>query len=699
MAIGSLSSERRTVTVAASLRTPAAASLSFAAAQNATTALVSAQLPTGARVPTSFTAALTPLGGGTPVVFTSADRHVLFYGLAPNTTYTVAAVATFAGNVSEPVLGSLAFSTPDLNATLSLSVLNPTGAYTAQALIRFLADGPPPANYTLTLTPAGAGGAAVTATCADPASCSIRGLAQGTTYTAVATATLPDGSATAPSATAALATAADTSSRRPPFLASVDSFATTYSAGVLAITKLSYFAPTDYTVYVLPLNGDPPASAICDTPDACSLKRLRQGTDYLVRSLLVVVVVLALALLLLLFPLLLLPPLRAAGSRRRVHSSLEKLTLLPPPSPLLSPQAWAVGNLPDGTRLPTPTGSFRTPPLSQPIIRSAAVISPTEMMVVISTAIVGDLPDNYTLTLTPLDKGYSPIVGTFANPVLYFVGLAPGLTYNLSALATYADGRVEVVLDGVSGSREVSTPTAEPPLTISTANPTGPTTVQVSIAVYLDPPPVEYLVLFTSQDSSPSVRASCRDPAQCLVAGLQPDTTYAVMVMGSMADGSVVPAAGTASVSTPTDGAYGSQISPIIASTSSSSGTEGSVSILWPDASTPGPATYFLLLSPVTGEAPSTQTCASNATNTNATALSPAANSTASAAPAGNTTTCDLNGLTPGSTYVVSPPPAWPPRSGEGPAPEQAGSLPPATESPPPPPMAACVRRCRCSAC
>ena len=284
MAIGSLSSDRRTITVAASLRTPAAATLAFAAAQNATTALVSAQLPTGTREPTSFTAALTPSDGGAPIVFTSSDRHVLFYGLAANTTYAVSATASFAGNITEPVLGSLTFSTPDLNATLCLSVLTPTGANTAQVMIVPLGDGPKPSNYTVTLAPSGSN-ATVTVTCIDPTSCSVAGLAQGTTYTAVATATLPDGSTTAPSAASAMATPADVSSRRPAFLATVDSFATTYSSAVLAITKLSYYEPTDYTVFVLPLNGDPGASAICTTPVGCSLKRLRQGTTYLVRLL------------------------------------------------------------------------------------------------------------------------------------------------------------------------------------------------------------------------------------------------------------------------------------------------------------------------------------------------------------------------------------------------------------------------------
>lgn len=258
------------------------------------------------------------------------------------------------------------------------------------------------------------------------------------------------------------------------------------------------------------------------------------------------------------------------------------------------------------------------------------------MEVVISAPILGAIPRNFTLTATPYAAGSLPVVTTDLGPVLHVGNLSPGLLYKLSATATLPGGRVVPVSESQFGMRDVSGPKPSAPFSIALVTPTGPTSARVAMRVSGTPPPT-YIAYFTAADRvSPGIHGKCAEPSSCLVQGLQPDTTYTVLAVGVLSDGSLVPAEGVASITTPTDGTEGLQPSPTISS-ATRRGSKGSVLISWL-GSGPRPARYVVFVSPLSDEMPLSdkagpmQTCLSR----------------------GSSTTCPFSDLRPSTDYLVS---------------------------------------------
>jgi hypothetical protein len=153
--------------VESSLVTPAAPAIESATANTPTTAIVGIEPPTSGPLPVNYTVTLTPVGGGTPIVVTSPTPIVDFSGLAPGTTYTVAASAKLPDGSTVPVEGSPQVTTPGGPTSPALSTATPTGPTTGQVTVAPPTSGTQPSTYTVTLTPAG-GGSPITVTCANP---------------------------------------------------------------------------------------------------------------------------------------------------------------------------------------------------------------------------------------------------------------------------------------------------------------------------------------------------------------------------------------------------------------------------------------------------------------------------------------------------------------------------------------------------
>ena len=284
-ATGNLPDGSRTPTAESSLVTPDAPEITSATADTPTTAIVGIEPPTSGPLPTSYTVTLTPVGGGTPITVTSPTPIVDFAGLTPNTTYTVAAVATLPGGATVPVEGTRTISTPAGPTSPALTTATPTGPTTGAVTIEPPTSGPIPTSYTVTLSPVG-GGSPITVTCINPDDCPITGLAPDTTYTVSAVGNLPGGGTTPASGTASLTTP-DSGSDSPTASPTItDTSATSPTSGTVVIAPPAVGPlPTNYTVTLTPVDGGSPITVVCTTPSSCPVSGLAPDTTYIVRPL------------------------------------------------------------------------------------------------------------------------------------------------------------------------------------------------------------------------------------------------------------------------------------------------------------------------------------------------------------------------------------------------------------------------------
>ena len=263
------------------------------------------------------------------------------------------------------------------------------------------------------------------------------------------------------------------------------------------------------------------------------------------------------------------------------------------------------------------------PPPPAAKIASATADSPTTAIVGIEPPTTGPLPTSYTVTLTPVG-GSPPITVTSRAPVVDFFGLAPAITYTVTAVAKMPNGSMVPV----KGSPKVSTPAGPTSPALSTATPTGPTTGSVTIEPPTSgPQPTSYTVTLTPTGGGSPVVVTCADPDDCPVTGLTPDTTYTVKAVGNLPGSGTTPASGTASIITPDDGSDSPTASPTITQSKANSPTDGTI-VIAPPAVGPLPANYTVTLTPVAGGSPVIVTCSTPSN-------------------------CPAPGLTPDTTYLV----------------------------------------------
>ena len=265
--------------------TPDAPEITSATADTPTTAIVGIEPPTSGPLPTSYTVTLTPVGGGSPIAVTSPTPVVDFSGLAPNTIYTVTAVATLPGGAVILVEGSPTVSTPAGPTSPALSTATPTGPTTGSVTIKPPTSGPQPTSYTVTLTPVG-GGSPVVVTCADPDDCPVTGLTPDTTYTVKAVGNLPGSGTTPASGTASIITPDDGSDSPTASPTITQSKANSPTDGTIVIAPPAVGPlPATYTVTLTPVAGGSPVIVTCSTPSNCPAPGLTPDTTYLVRAL------------------------------------------------------------------------------------------------------------------------------------------------------------------------------------------------------------------------------------------------------------------------------------------------------------------------------------------------------------------------------------------------------------------------------
>ena len=265
--------------------------------------------------------------------------------------------------------------TPDAPEITSATADTPT---TAIVGIEPPTTGPLPTSYTVTLTPVG-GGSAIVVTSPTPV-VDFAGLAPSTTYAVSAVATLPGGAVIPVEGSPTVSTPAGPTS--PALTTATPTGPTTGS--VTIEPPASGPQPTSYTVTLTPVGGGSPIVVTCANVDDCPVTGLTPDTTYTIT---------------------------------------------------------AVGKLPGGGSTPASgTASIITPddgsdsPTASPTITHAQANSPTTGTVVIAPPAVGPLPNNYTVTLTPVTGG-SPVTVTCSTPSKCAVaGLTPDTTYLVCAL-------------------------------------------------------------------------------------------------------------------------------------------------------------------------------------------------------------------------------------------------------------------------
>ena len=232
-------------------------------------------------------------------------------------------------------------------------------------------SGPLPVSYTVTLTPTN-GGSPITVT-SPTIVADFAGLTPNTTYTATATARLPDNTVVPVEG----ARTVSTPGASAPSLSTATPTGPT-TGSVTIEPPVGGPIPTSYTVTLVPEGGGSPITASCSNPKDCPVTGLTPGTTY-------------------------------------------KVT--------------AVGKLPGGGSVPatgvasitTPTDGSPGP--SSPTIPHTSAQSPTTGTVVIAPPPTGSQPTNYTVTLTPVTGG-TPVTVTCSTPSSCPVtGLTPDTLY------------------------------------------------------------------------------------------------------------------------------------------------------------------------------------------------------------------------------------------------------------------------------
>ena len=341
-----------------------------------TSAVLTATPPTQGGPFASYTFTATPVGGGTPVQVTCPSPVACTVnGLQPGVLYDVVVSAKTTSGSTTPISNSIPLILP-LEPKAQLESATADTPTTALVGIEPPTTGPLPVSYTVTLTPVG-GGTPITVTTTGLIA-DFSGLAPGTTYTATAVATMPDG--TTKPVLGSLPVSTPVSYNAPALTTSTPTGPTT---GAVTIDPPNTLVqPTSYTVTLTPAGGGSPIKVTCANPDDCPVTGLTPDTTYTVV---------------------------------------------------------AVGNLPGGGTTPASgTGSIITPTSGangtdpSPRITDTAATSPFAGTVSIAAPASGPQPTNYTVTLTPIDGG-APITVTCSTPASCPVtGLTPDTTYLVS---------------------------------------------------------------------------------------------------------------------------------------------------------------------------------------------------------------------------------------------------------------------------
>lgn len=184
---------------------------------------------------------------------------------------------------------------------------------------------------------------------------------------------------------------------------------------------------------------------------------------------------------------------------------------------------------------------------SGPAITDARAAGPSDADVVL-TPPPGTLPDSYTVVLCPRPAGSAPCVTqtcpTASCPVS---GLQPGTGYDVTATAS-----VDGVDTPASNSATLTTPAADAPV-LTAADDTSSST---GFAEGAAPPGAAFTqYTFAARPlAGGAVVVIISATPSVVFTGLLPATQYEVSLVGTLPDGSSVPAPNTISFVTPADG-------------------------------------------------------------------------------------------------------------------------------------------------
>ena len=166
--------------------------------------------------------------------------------------------------------------------------------------------------------------------------------------------------------------------------AMTSTIATTATTALLSANPPKAGGPfTSYTFTAVPKGGGAPVTVTCPTPTNCPMKGLAPGTSYDVS----------------------------------VTARASSGTQSPASSPI----------------------DLVTPAIGAPAITSAAATGPTQGTSTATPPATGGPWTSYTFTATLIGGG-APVVVTSATPFATFNGLSPGATYDVSVIATGANG-------------------------------------------------------------------------------------------------------------------------------------------------------------------------------------------------------------------------------------------------------------------
>lgn len=160
----------------------------------------------------------------------------------------------------------------------------------------------------------------------------------------------------------------------------------------------------------------------------------------------------------------------------------------------------------------------------------------------------GTTPDSYTVVLCPQPAGSAPcITQTCPTATCPVAGLQPGTVYDVSATASVAG-----VDTPASNSATLTTPDADAPV-LTAADDTSAST---GFAAGAAPPGAAFTqYTFTARPLGGGALVVVISPTPAVVfTGLLPATQYEVSMVGTLPDGSTVPAPNTISFVTPADG-------------------------------------------------------------------------------------------------------------------------------------------------
>ena len=175
----------------------------------------------------------------------------------------------------------------------------------------------------------------------------------------------------------------------------------------------------------------------------------------------------------------------------------------------------------------------------------AVAISPTSAQATIfpNAGISGP----YTVTATPVGGG-SPVTVTCATPDCQLTGLAPGTTYTVAVSGiTTATG----LPTPPSPSATIITPAAGAPALSVAVTGSGSINVDISPAAGVTGP---YTLVASPLGGGAPITVTCSVPADCILTGLAPGTTYKVTSTATDAFGQPTPASAPVVITTPVAG-------------------------------------------------------------------------------------------------------------------------------------------------